>query len=101
MCKIEVDETEWCQHEHQLKMYCIWKKAIDWRNACVENLQDHSQYYESSPKRYGAAHHLNGKARTFLEYLTGHPLALFACGNYGKSSGINDQFEAVIKELLA
>ena len=97
MSKMIVDETEWCQHEHYLKRYALLTKAIDWRNACVQNLMAHHHYHEKAfHNLYIKAHDMSGIARTFLDILTGHPLATLSLMNSKRARKIEKQLRAVL-----
>jgi len=101
MSKMIVDETEWCQHEHQLKHYGILIKAINWRNACCELLHEkcHNHADEQS-KSYKHAHTLSWKAEEFFNLLTGNISTKIVVGFPDKGKRVEKQFRAVVKEVL-
>jgi len=92
--KIEIDETEYCQYYRE---FALLKKAIAWRNACVQNLMDHHHYHEKGfHNLYLKAHDMSGIARTFLDILTEHPLATLSLKDCGRSRQIEKQLRAVL-----
>ena len=102
MSKMIVDETEWSQREHQLKMYRIWKRAIDWMNATHELMNERCNINgDEQSKGYHAAHTLNYRATEFFSLLTGNIGTSVVVGFADTDKYIENQYRAVVKELLA